>query len=227
MLLLVSTPHPHLYQHGLEPETVHPNLGRLFTPRHTSRMADTAEAGIPWAADNDCFQGLDEVAYRKMLDKVEGLPGCEFVTVPDVVGDAATTLELFETWAPELQARGFPLALVGQDGLEARREQIAWDAIAALFMGGSTEWKEGPDAAELALEAKERGKWVHWGRVNTKRRLDLIVENSAGDSFDGSKWCRWRKAYLDTGLSWAQAITAVREGVEEATRAPAGSANRS
>src|SRR5262245_4586937 len=106
MLLLVSTPHPHLYEHGDKPDTVHPNLGRLFTPRHTSRTTDTAAAGIPWAADNDCFQGLDEAAYRKMLDKLEGQPGCRWVTVPDVVGDAQATLDLFDTWAPELERRG-------------------------------------------------------------------------------------------------------------------------
>lgn len=202
-LLLVTTAHPSLSQHTLDGE-LHPNLGRLIQPRHTSSIEATAAAGIPWAADNDCFQALDAAAYVRMLDRIEGLAGCRFVTVPDVVGDAVATLELFETWAPELERRGLPLALVAQDGLETMLERIEWDRIDALFIGGSTEWKEGPAAALLAQLAKSHGKWVHWGRVNTKRRFDLIVATGAADSFDGSKFARFRKTYLDGGLEWAR-----------------------
>lgn len=205
-LLLVTTAHPSLSQHTLDGE-IHPNLGRLIQPRHTSSIEKTSADGIPWAADNDCFQSLDVAAYTRMIDRIEGLEGCRFVTVPDVVADAPATLELFEQWAPELEKRNLPLALVAQDGLEYLRWAIQWDRIDALFIGGSTEWKEGPAAAELARAARDRGKWVHWGRVNTKRRFDLIVETGAADSFDGSKFARFRKTYLDGGLEWARAAT--------------------
>lgn len=201
MLLLTTTAHPTLYQHLLDGQ-IHPGLGRLIQPRHTSSIEATASEGIPWAADNDCFQELHVDRYVKMLDRIQGLDGCRFVTVPDVVGDAPKTLELFERWAPELERRGLPLGLVAQDGLEWLRWAIQWDRIDALFIGGSTEWKESSAAAMLARQAKAHGKWVHWGRVNTRRRYDLIVESGAADSFDGSKWARFRKTYLDQGLSW-------------------------
>jgi hypothetical protein len=63
----------------------HRNLGRLVQPRHYSSIEQTAHAGIPWAADNDCFQGLDASRYFDMLDRLAPLPGCLFATVPDVV----------------------------------------------------------------------------------------------------------------------------------------------
>lgn len=215
-LLLVTTAHPTLYQHpGDEGQTLHPNLGRLIQPRHTARIEATDEAGIPWAADNDCFQGLDEVAYRRMLDRIEGLDGCIFVTVPDVVGDASATMKLFTEWEPELTERGFPLALVAQDGLEFMRWAIPWDKIEALFMGGTTEWKESVGARKLADEARARGKWVHWGRVNTKRRFDLCVDGG-GDSFDGSKFARFRKTYLNEGLGWCREAGSPTTAAQEA-----------
>lgn len=201
--ILVTTAHPSLSQHTLDGER-HPNLGRLIQPRHTSSIEATAAAGITWAADNDCFQGLDAPAYVRMLDRLVGLEGCRFVTVPDVVGDAVATFELFDRWIVELETRGLPAALVAQDGLETMLDRVQWDRISAIFIGGSTEWKEGPAAAAIALEAKARGKWVHWGRVNTRRRFDLIVSSGAVDSWDGSKWARFRKTYLDQGLAWCR-----------------------
>lgn len=204
-LLLVTTAHPSCYQHpGPDGEEVHPHLGRLLTPRHYSSVETTGDAGLPWAADNDCFQGLDAPAYTAMLDRIQGVPGCRFVTVPDVVGDARETARQFDVWAPALERRGLPAALVAQDGLEDMPSWLnfQWHRLAGLFIGGSTEWKLGPAAAQLAREARDRGKWVHWGRVNTRKRFDLIMATGAVDSFDGSQWARWRKTYLDTGLSW-------------------------
>ena len=130
-----------------------------------------------------------------MLDRIAGVPGCLFVTVPDVVGDAQATAELFDTWAPELERRGLPVALVLQDGVEdlAWLDGV-WDRLAAVFVGGTDDFKLGPAAAELAREAKRRGLWVHWGRVNTKRRIAHISETGAADSFDGSSWAIFRKA---------------------------------
>jgi len=208
-ILLVTTAHPSLFQHVGSDGWIHPNLGRLIQPRHTSSIEKTAHAGIPWAADNDCFQGLDEPAYVRMLDRIAGLPGCLFVTVPDVVGDSVTTLELFDKWAPIVRRRHLPLALVAQDGLEDHFDSIPWARFSCLFIGGSTEWKEGEAARWLADEARARGRRVHWGRVNTRRRFDLVVADH-GDSWDGSKWARFRKTYLDQGLEWCSEVSARR-----------------
>jgi hypothetical protein len=200
-VLLTTTAHPTLSQHP-DPDgrPIHRALGRLIQPRHTSSIEATAEAGIEWAADNDCFQGLDRVAYIRMLKRIAGLPGCRFVTVPDVVGDAAATAELFEEWAPVLEDLELPLALVAQDGFNA--DAVEWDRLDALFIGGTDDFKLGPDGASAAREAKRRGLWVHWGRVNSRKRFDLIRATGTADSFDGSKWSRFRKTYLDQGLSW-------------------------
>jgi hypothetical protein len=215
-IILVTTAHPSLHHHpGPNGESVHPRLGRLLQPRHTSSVELTAAAGIPWACDNDCFQGLDERKFMNMIDRVAGLPGCLFVTVPDVVGDAVATRAMFDQWAPELERRELPLAFVAQDGLTHDELRELAPRLSALFMGGTTEWKESVVAAELAREAKRLGLWVHWGRVNTKRRFDLIVASGAADSFDGSKWARFRNTYLDNGLAWLDVAAAARRAALE------------
>ena len=61
----------------------------------------------------------------------------------------------FATWAPVLDELRLPVALVAQDGLEEL--EIPWEQINAVFIGGSTAWKLGADAAAIAAEAKRRG----------------------------------------------------------------------
>jgi hypothetical protein len=122
-----------------------------------------------------------------------------------VVGDAVLTARRFGAWAPGLERRGLPVALVLQDGLQ-RRELAAWlsatwHRLDAVFVGGSTAWKLGPDAARLVGLALRDGKHVHWGRVNTRERYRYIA-SVGGHSFDGSSFARWRHAHLDRGLAW-------------------------
>ena len=74
MLLLTTAALPQLQQHH------HPNLGRLITPRHFCRLADTLAAGYVVAADNDCFQGLDPAAVCAMLEAIAPWPS---VASPD------------------------------------------------------------------------------------------------------------------------------------------------
>lgn len=196
-LLLVTSAHPSLGEHG-----DHPMLGRLVTPRHFSSIEQTAER-YPWAADNDCFNGFDYVQYGLMLDRLKPLAKtCLFVAVPDVVGDARATARRFEGWESATRRRGLPSALVLQDGVEElpRWLNTAWPRINAVFVGGTTEWKLGPTAAAIARAAKRRGKWVHWGRVNSYRRIDYIRSTGACDSFDGTQWAMFRHTYLDEGL---------------------------
>jgi hypothetical protein len=42
---------------------------------------------------------------------------------------------------------------------------VPWDAFDVLFLGGTTDWKLGPAAADLTAEARRRGLVVHMGRV--------------------------------------------------------------
>lgn len=201
-LLLCTTAHPSLMQHA------HPSLGRLVQPRHFSSIERTAGEGVPWAADNDCFQGLDAPRFYAMLDRLQGVHGCLFVTVPDVVGDAVATAKQFETWSVGVERRGLPMALVLQDGVENLLDWYGYNfhRLAAVFIGGSTEWKLGPEARAFAQHAAAHGKWVHWGRVNSRKRFDYITSTGAAHSFDGSSFARWRKTYLNEGLAWTDEL---------------------
>lgn len=191
MLLLVTKSHPELVRHA------HPHLGRLIQPRAYSSIETTAASGIPWAADNDCFQGLDPDAFSTMLDRIKNLPGCIFVTCPDVVGDHAATILQFGRWAPGLARRGLPIAFVLQDGCTVTR--VPWREIDAVFIGGTTGFKLGADAERIVRHARERGKWVHMGRVNSEKRI-RYAEEIGCDSVDGSSWAIFNKTHLDRGL---------------------------
>lgn len=182
MLLLVSKADGTLERYK------HPNLGRLDVPRS---WAKNPRSGLPFAADNDCFNGLDPYAYRRM---VKGLPkGALFVTVPDVVGDHAATLRRWKVWEPLVSARHRP-AFVLQDGCEQ------WQQVPdcpAVFIGGTTGYKLGDAAARLTREAKLRGIWVHMGRVNTRRRI-RYAKSIGCDSIDGTGF----SMFTDTHLAW-------------------------
>lgn len=182
----------------------HPNLGRLIQPRHTSSIEKTAQTGIPWAADNDCFQGLNADAYERMLHRISGLTGCLFVTVPDVVADADSTEQLWHEWSPTLKRLNLPTALVLQDGITTK--DVPWSDVDAVFVGGSTEWKLGTTAARIVNEANKRGKWTHMGRVNTNRRI-RYAKSIGIRSVDGTKWARFKRLTLNDGLAQVAADT--------------------
>lgn len=178
-----------------------PELGILSSPRRWYRASEGIESWT-WAADNDAFSQWSENRYRRMLESIYGLGGCLFVTAPDVVGDADRTLELFEQWYDELVAIWQPLALVAQDGLTPDR--VPWRRIDALFIGGTSVFKMGDEARELASEARARSKWVHMGRVNGHRRI-RYAKAIGCDSVDGTKFSWFRDTYLRDGLSHAAA----------------------
>ena len=192
MLILVhSSPVSLERDHGR-----HPNLGVLASPRCVYGD-DICE--WPWAADNDAYLAWDEDRYRSMLDRITGRPGCLFVTAPDIVGDAAATLERFWQWLPDVRRTGHPVALVAQDGIE--HTSVPWDELDALFVGGTTEFKFSAEAAAAVREARERGKWVHMGRVNSRKRFDYARAIGC-DSVDGSKFSKWRNTWLPDALTW-------------------------
>lgn len=182
----------------------HPHLGRLVQPKDCAQVARTHEQGYPWAADNDAFNGWDEAAelrYVRMLEVITDVPGCRFVTLPDVVGDAAATAMFCEHYLPHLRERRLPVALVAQDGVGD--QVVPWEEIDALFIGGTTDFKMGDEAAEVAREAKRRDKWLHMGRVNSQKRVAYAASLGC-DSFDGSGFSKWSKTWLHKGLAWAQ-----------------------
>ena len=143
--------------------------------------------GARYAIDNGAFSAWDEKGFLSLLDREwEARDLCRFVAVPDIVGSARRTLEVFAHWAPKLT--GWPLALVAQDGQE--HLPIPWESIEAIFIGGTNDFKLGRAAEQAVRAAKMLGKWVHVGRVNTPERLEYF-ERMGADSIDGSGLARF------------------------------------
>jgi hypothetical protein len=152
-------------------------------------------------------------AWLASLPEVGRRRRCLFAVAPDVLGDAEATWQRSWPWFPLVRALGIPVALVAQNGADAH--VAMWDCAEqwdVLFVGGApecprcswvridpadrrercplcaselSEWKLS-GAAELCVrEARLAGKWVHVGRVNSWRRLDLVA-NWNVDSVDGT-----------------------------------------
>lgn len=152
---------------------------QLFTPL-TRRNPQQPEQHF--GIDNGAFARFEARGFLATLAKHEPRKDlCRFVAAPDVVGSAIRTLECFDHWLPQLA--GWPVALVCQDGQE--RMAIPWDKLAAVFIGGSTEWKMGSGAAAIVKASKVIGKWCHVGRVNTPGRYEYFNDLGA-DSCDGT-----------------------------------------
>lgn len=173
-----------------------------------------------YGMDNGCFGGFKEQPFNRILKReAESKHLCKFLAVPDVVGSAVRTLELFEYWQYKLT--GWPLALVAQDGLERERiPKKVWESIAAIFIGGTTPWKLGPHAVETIRCAQGMGKWVHVGRVNTPARFEYF-ERLGADSIDGTGLAQythmrekiWQaynepKLFTGEGTEWTNVQTA-------------------
>lgn len=178
-------------------------VGDLIVPRQWSNP-DTLDL-VPgrWAMDNGCFVGLDPGAFMRMLYAYRQKPGCVFVTAPDAVGDAAETRYLWTFWAPVIRSLGHTPAFVAQDGLDPH--DVPWDAGIALFIGGSTPFKESQLARSLIAMAKARGIWAHVGRVNGKRRYEMMLQAGA-DSIDGTGFSRYPDTNIPKVDEWRDLI---------------------
>lgn len=159
-------------------------LGYIDTPRQGQYRALCA--GAVWCADNGCFgKRFNEAFWWAWLMQraAEDIGSCAFATAPDVVGDAAATLERARPWLPKIRELGYRVAFVAQDGQEDL--PVPWDEFDVLFIGGTTAWKLGPAARALAAQAKQRGMWVHGGRCNSLKRF-RYMEAIGCDSADGT-----------------------------------------
>ena len=138
-----------------------------------------------WAADNGCFAQGDAFNADTWLQWLEGWPRerCLFAVAPDVLGDAAKTLNRSRLYLPRLRAMGFPGAFVAQDGID--EIDIPWPEFDVLFIGGTTAFKFSDDCRRAVSEARRQGKWVHVGRVNSYRRLSYCASIGV-DSVDGT-----------------------------------------
>jgi hypothetical protein len=184
-------------------------VGHLIVPKQWNVNLDLSPGR--WAMDNGAFSGFDAGAFVRMMERFADVPGCLFVTAPDVVADAASTLALWPFWSQLIAGVGRRPAFVAQDGLT--HDRVPWETLrdekGVLFIGGSTAFKEGATVRSLVGYAAARGLWVHWGRVNGQRRLELILKAMQGCpdfSFDGSGFSRWPDTNIPMVAEWIQAI---------------------
>lgn len=160
--------------------------GQICTP---TRWGSSIDNGRTWCMDNGVFSGqFNAHAFWQKLKKMRPYQAsCVFVVAPDVVANALATLDAFRYWGARIQAEGWPVAFVAQDGQEHHSLPPAW-AYDALFIGGSTEWKMSQHALDLIAQAKALGKWVHVGRVNSQKRI-AHFQLANVDSVDGTAVC--------------------------------------
>lgn len=154
------------------------NFGQLRTP-----LTAYALSGQLYGLDNGCFSKFEKKTWRRLVAEAkeqEQINQPVFVCLPDIVGDARRTLELFEQFYDEVAP--LPVALVLQDGIG--NFPIDWDRVDAVFVGGSDNFKTSSEAISACKVAKMLGKWVHVGRVNTAQRVSQWI--GLADSIDGS-----------------------------------------
>lgn len=192
-------------------------VGLLIQPGNAYR--DRLKRYPVWAADNGRYTKKplewDANKFRAMLWDPrlrDAIDTCLFVAAPDRIlvgpdgqpigGDARGTLEDFPAWAAEIRALGYPVAFIAQNGLEDMLDEVPWDELDVMFIGGTTEWKLGDGARKVLEEAKRRGKGTHVGRVNTKNRMVLLDGWGVVDTIDGTKLAFGPKVNLPQLTRW-------------------------
>lgn len=163
----------------------------------------------------------DYLAYLRTVTSLVDTATVAFAVTPDVlrfvegvpIGDAVATWELSKPVFPLIRGLGLPAALVAQDGI--LDTPVEWELFDALFIGGSDQMKLGPEGAEIARQAKAAGKWVHMGRVNSKKRLAYAASIGC-DSADGTFIGFGPMKNLPKVLAWLEATATPAPAVEKA-----------
>lgn len=180
IVLLDTSPSQGIKNCGLELDC---EVGQLLTPLTRYRLQHPE---MPWAIDNGAFSRFEERAFMALLEREHHhRQNCKFVCAPDVVGSARRTIEVFQRWIERLS--DWPVALVLQDGQEDL--DIPWDAIAAVFLGGTNNFKLSDAAMQCLKAAKILNKWVHVGRINDPARFAHFED--IADSCDGTGISRY------------------------------------
>lgn len=172
-----------------------------------------------WAADNACFaqgEAFDPETWMRWLRGLEHQATCRFAVAPDVLADAVATIRRSLPWLERIRALGYPAALVGQDGAE--HLELPWAEFDVLFIGGSTRWKLSSEASSVVARAREQGKAVHMGRVNSLRRLQA-AQLMGCDSVDGT-FLAFRARQSGRGDPEVRGVGEVSGWLQELERAP-------
>jgi hypothetical protein len=161
-----------------------------------------------YALDNGAWmaaQADQAFDIQSFIDAVDAVGSrADFIVSPDIVGGGsapfgAASLAISLHWLGWLMQRTAGQVLLPvQDGM--RFDDLAPHVVAGrvgLFLGGSTEWKTRA-IIPWGRWAAERGVWCHAGRVNTPKRLALVVAGGCS-SFDGSSVARFPRS-----LTWLE-----------------------
>ena len=182
------------------------HLGVLHTPQNGNRLCSLP---LPWACDNSAFSNPDVDKFWRLCINSWAMDRHHpplWVAVPDVVGDHKATLASFgwwrAYWLEEIGRIPFPLAFVLQNGCTV--DEVPWDEIAAVFVGGDNEFKL-RQSAPLIDAAKSRDKLIHIGRVNTHRRLRYAFDLGA-DTVDGTNYSMFSETHLPGALAFVKGL---------------------
>lgn len=198
---------------GIPDEYKWNEFGVMFSAKYTiGGLDDAMKSGAKWMMDNNEFSGdFDPRQWvSSMIKYAPYSKNCIGIPVRDKVGDALETLRRFSKYHQIVRDLGYPVAFVTQDGITP--EMIPWEFFDVLFVGGGDDHKLGQEASVAIAEAKERGKWVHIGRVNSPSRIKQFwmadsadgtnLNREAGDDrservsmfADAIRYCRSRKS---------------------------------
>lgn len=112
----------------------------------------------------------------------------DWIVLPDIVAGGLASLDFSLSWLPRLRGIA-PLLLAVQDGIGKSDVADLIGPDLGIFIGGSTAWKE-TTLPTWGQVARDRGAYLHVGRVNSARRIALCAAAGA-DSFDGSSVTRF------------------------------------
>ena len=185
--------------------------------RSAVQIAQLAEAGfgmmigpttpksdeLRYAVDNGAFpcwikkKPWDEKRFLKMLDRIETFKRPpDFGCCPDIVAGGLRSLEFSMAWMDRLPT-AYPWYLAVQDGMTEADVRPVLSGFAGIFVGGTTDFKMSAGAAWARL-ARETGRKLHVGRVDTMPRAFVVGKLYGADSFDGNNWNRtWSKHQAD------------------------------
>jgi hypothetical protein len=154
---------------------------------------------------------MDRHLFFTSPDAIDVDPHPDNPKIPVVTSYPQETLARAQIWLPWLRSLGLRTALVAQPGHENQLDEIPWDQLDVIFLGGDDAWKESPHGAlVVAREAQRRGKHVHMGRVNTRRRLTIATAWNI-DTADGNKLGRGVDKNLPGLLRWLGELNVARE----------------
>lgn len=156
----------------------------LFTPFSTSKPSPRFRYCLDNGAWRAFSQGtpFDEAAFLSTLRKIGA--GADFTVIPDVVAGGMASLDFSRKWMRRCLDECERGLLPVQNGMEVADVADLIGPRVGIFVGGDTAWKLAT-MGQWAQLARDRGAWVHVGRVNTVRRIKRCA--AAGvDSFDGT-----------------------------------------